>query len=66
VQFSGSGSFGSHDRPLCPECGAAMLLIRRGRHPTFGPSWEQRIFACAKCLHEVERSADIDGKPHAD
>jgi hypothetical protein len=65
MQISGTGSFGSLDRPVCPECGAAMHLIRRGPHPTFGHNWERQILACSKCLHEVERSADIDGKPHA-
>ena len=50
--------------PVCPECGAAMRLIRRGPHSTLGRGYEQQIFACAKCLHEVERSADKDGKPH--
>jgi hypothetical protein len=65
MRLGGKSSFGSSDRPICPECGAAMHLIRRGPHPTFGHSWEQQIFACSMCLHEVERSADIDGKPHA-
>jgi hypothetical protein len=62
--LSSTGSFGSKDRPICPECSAAMHLIRRGPHPTFGQGWERQIFACSKCLHETERSADVDGKPH--
>jgi hypothetical protein len=65
MRLNSTGSFGSNDRPICPECGAAMHLIRRGPHPTFGRSWERQIFACSKCLHEIERSADIDGQPHA-
>ena len=31
MRLSSTGSFGSNDRPICPKCGAAMHLIRRGR-----------------------------------
>jgi hypothetical protein len=65
MRLSSTGSFGSNDRPICAECEAAMHLIRRGPHLAFGHTWEQQIFACSKCLHEVARSADVDGRPHA-
>jgi hypothetical protein len=42
MRLSSTGSFGSNDRPICPRCGAAMHLIRRGPHPTFGQSWERQ------------------------
>jgi hypothetical protein len=61
----GNGSFGSRETPICPECRALMYLIRRSPHPTYGSEWERQVFACSKCIHEIERSADKDGQPHA-
>ena len=65
VQLSGTGSFGSHDKPICPKCGAFMHLIRRGPHSAFGLGYERQVFGCSKCDYETERSADKHGKPHA-
>jgi hypothetical protein len=65
MDISGSGSFGSNDSLACTKCGAAMYLIRRGPHPTLGTGWEIQIFICSQCHHEIERSADTDGNPHA-
>jgi hypothetical protein len=61
----GTGSFGSHQTPICSECRALMHLIRRTPHPIYGSGWEKQIFACSKCIHAIERSADKDGLPHA-
>jgi hypothetical protein len=61
----GTGSFGSHETPVCPECRALMHLIRRTPHPTYGSAWERQIFTCSNCIHAIERSADKDGQPHA-
>jgi ribosomal protein S27AE len=65
MPFTGTGSFGSRDKPTCPKCGAATYLIRRSPHSKFGKGWERQIFACSKCHRKIERSADKDGQPHA-
>jgi hypothetical protein len=62
MQISGTGSL---DRSVCPEFGSRDAPYWARPYPTFGHNWERQIFARSKCLHEVERSADIDGKPHA-
>ena len=49
MRLSGTGWFGSNDKPICPKCGAAMRLVRRSPHSTFGSDYETQIFACSKC-----------------
>jgi len=58
-----SRPWGAGDRPVCPNCGNGMHVIRRAPHSTH-ESFEQQTLMCA-CGEEVERSADAKGDPHA-
>jgi hypothetical protein len=42
-----------------------MSLSRRTPHPEHGDAYERQTFTCRECRHEIERSADSRGKPHA-
>jgi hypothetical protein len=57
-------SFGAGDRPRCPQCGKTMSLSRRTPHSELGASYERQTFTCYDCVHDIERSADMQGKPH--
>jgi hypothetical protein len=61
----GTGSFGTYDTPICPDCGALMYLIRRSPHPTYGSGLERQTFACSKCILAIERSVDKEGRSRA-
>jgi transposase-like protein len=57
-------SFGVDDQPGCPKCGKPMMIIRRTPHSDHGPAYERQSFICIDCRTEIERSADLHGKPH--
>jgi hypothetical protein len=57
------GSFGSGDRPECPQCRAAMKIVGRESHPDLGEAYELQTFECTRCHHVTTRSADRDGTP---
>jgi transposase-like protein len=56
-------TFGADDKPGCPKCGMTMTLIRRTPHSEHGDAYERQTFTCRECGHEIERSADTQGKP---
>jgi hypothetical protein len=60
------GSFGSADRPECPQCSAPMKIVGRESHPDLGESYELQTFECTSCHHVMTRNADKDGKPSAE
>ena len=54
--------FGATDNPVCSECKNRMHLTRRTPHPTRGDDFEQQIFLCRVCKHEIERDANVLGE----
>jgi len=54
--------WGSGDMPLCPKCGKGMFVTRRTPHAEY-TDYEQQTLTCA-CGEEIERSADVQGKPY--
>jgi hypothetical protein len=41
-----------------------MSVSRRTPHSQHGDLFERQTFTCRGCGHEIERSADLRGKPH--
>jgi len=53
-------SFGVDDQPGCPKCDKPMMIIRRTPHSDHGRAYERQ----SDCRTEIERSADLHGKPY--
>jgi hypothetical protein len=53
--------YGADDRIKCPECGAAMQLLRRTPHAA-RKEYERQTFECSECEHSITRTVDAAGR----
>ncbi len=50
-------SFGTDDRPRCPQCGKPMHLTGRGPSSALGGAYECKEFTCI-CGFQIEQESD--------
>jgi hypothetical protein len=54
-------SYGTDDRPACPNCSQPTSLTRRGPDGDYDLNYERQQFTCRACDHRIERVVDADG-----